>query len=114
MQADRKRRVETLIAQQIATLIISGQVKDPRVTSLVSVSRVKVAGDMSTARVGVSGYMDPEHLAAAVEALNHGAGYIQSRIGRPLGLRATPRLSFVADEGVSGSFDLIREMERDE
>ena len=50
----RVQRMETLIKEKIGILILSGQIKDPRVNSLLSVTRVKLARDMSFAKIFIS------------------------------------------------------------
>ena len=54
MDEIRRKRVEEELRDMIAALIIGGGVKDPRVGPFVSVTRVEVARDLSTARVFVS------------------------------------------------------------
>ncbi len=64
MDEIRRRRVEEQIRDEIAALIIGGDVKDPRVGPFVSVTRVEAARDLSTARVFVSSF------ASAVPAVS--------------------------------------------
>lgn len=54
MDQIRRNRLEELLREEISALILSGEIKDPRVASLVSVSRVEVNRDGSHAKVWVS------------------------------------------------------------
>jgi ribosome-binding factor A len=100
----RVERVEQLILEEVSALILREEIKDPRVTSMVLVRGVKVSSDLRHATVRMSGYVTEEELEGAVEGLNHGAGFVQSRLAKHLKLRATPRLRFVADHSIEEGF----------
>ncbi|MFP3959513.1 MAG: 30S ribosome-binding factor RbfA [Spirochaetaceae bacterium] len=102
----RVERLEQLILQKISALILRDEIKDPRVGSMVLVRAVKLSGDLKHATVRMSGYVSADALEGAVEGLNHGAGFIQSRLGRQLHLRSTPRLHFVADHSIEEGFNV--------
>jgi ribosome-binding factor A len=106
----RQKRVEELLSHEIGSLIVSGEVKDPRVNSFLSVSRVEAARDFSFARVFVSTFQDSGELEAGVAGLNSAAPFIQSRIGKKLKMRLTPRLRFEADRGIREGMDIIAKM----
>lgn len=102
----RQERVEQLILQEVSALILREEIKDPRVSSMVLVRSVSLSKDLRHATLRMSGYVEAEELEAAVEGLNHGAGFIQSRIGKRLELRATPKLRFVADHSIEEGFNV--------
>ncbi len=104
----RLRRVESLLREEIGSLILRDEVKDPRVDTMVSVSGVSVSKDLAYAKVRVSGFKQREDLESAVEGLNHAAGFIQSRIGRKLKFRTTPRLKFLVDHSIEEGFEVNR------
>lgn len=104
----RLRRVESLLREEISSLILRNEIKDPRVDSMVSVSGVTVSKDLAHAKVRVSGFKERSELESAVEGLNHAAGFIQSRVGPRLKARNTPKLSFVADHSIEESIEVNR------
>ena len=106
----RLERIESLITGIISEMILREEVRDPRVNSMVAISGVKVTKDLSQAVVLVSGYMQPEQLTAAVAGLNHAAGFLQSRIGKQLKLRLTPRLTFREDHSIKDGFEVIQQI----
>jgi len=117
----RRRRVEEELRDLIASLIIGGQVKDPRVGPMVSVTRVEAARDLSAARVFVSSFAAssggdaaearPEaDLDAAVKGLQSAAGFIQSQLARRMKTRLTPKLTFIGDRGIKEGFELNERM----
>jgi len=100
MNEIRMKRVESLIRDKVSSLIMMGEVKDPRVDSSVTLTRVKVAGDLASARVWVSSFGGEEATKRAVKGLNNAAGFIQSRLGKEIHMRNTPRLFFSADNSI--------------
>ncbi|MEI6387513.1 MAG: ribosome-binding factor A [Spirochaetota bacterium] len=128
MDEIRQRKLEEQIREELSSLILSGEVKDPRVGPFTSLTRVEAARDLSYARVFVSSFAaatgaaagsdaavtgesvagegkagsDPEGeaLAAAVAGLNHAAGFMQARLARRIHTRLTPKLQFIADRGI--------------
>lgn len=129
----RKKRIEDELRDMIASLILGGQVKDPRVGPFVSVTRVEAARDLSYAKVFVSVFpgmedsntqapLDAEstepasahaedpRLMLAVEGLQRASGFIQAQLGKRLKTRLTPRLSFIADVGIKEGFELNERM----
>lgn len=123
MDEIRHKKLEEQLRGEIASLILSGEVKDPRVGSFVSVSRVEAARDLSAAKVYVSVFglasggeagagdesaaeAEAQRLDLAVEGLSRASGYIQAQVGKRLRTRLTPKLVFVADRGIKEGFEL--------
>mgnify|MGYP006284493533 CR=1 FL=1 len=109
----RLERVERLLREQIAQMILRGEVKDHRVTPMVLIHEVEVSKDLNYAKVLVSGYLEKERLDEAVEGLEHAAGFIQAQLGKRLKFRATPKLRFVADHSLKEGFELTQHMRRE-
>jgi len=107
----RMKRVESVIREQISSLIMNGEIKDPRVNSLLSITSVKVSNDLSSAKLYVSGLEGDAKLKKSVDALNHAAGFIQNRIGKQLTMRLTPRLHFFSDTSIREGYMLNRKIE---
>ena len=106
----RTERVARLIQEKIGALIIEGKIKDPRVNSFLSVSRVKVSGDLSWAEVYVSTFKPETNLAHGVEGLQSAAGFIQSCLAKEMRIRSTPRLRFHEDPSIREGFEMIRKI----
>ena len=107
----RTERVGNLIQEKIGALIVEGKIKDPRVNPFLSVSRVKVSGDLSWAEVYVSTFKPETNLARGVEGLQSAAGFIQSRLAREMRMRTTPRLRFHEDYSIREGFDIVKRIE---
>ncbi|HOT60081.1 MAG TPA: 30S ribosome-binding factor RbfA [Spirochaetia bacterium] len=111
MDAIRLQKVEEQIREIIARLILEGRVKDPRVNTAVSITRVELARDGSHARVFVSSYIDTE-LTQTVQGLQHAAGFIQAQLAQHIHTRNTPKLSFIKDEGIRKSVEIINTIDK--
>lgn len=80
------------------------EVKDPRVSKLLSIVKLDVSGDMSYATVYISAIEGKEVTAASAKALNkNAAGFLRRELGRRLSLRKVPELKFVADDSIEKS-----------
>ncbi len=100
MDETRRARLAHRIQIELSEMLMRGEIKDHRVDSLYSFSYVKLAKDASVARIGVSGLSGHAGIEKAVEGFNSAAGFLQSRIGRSIRLRTTPRLYFVPDHSI--------------
>jgi len=90
----RLERLNKTLMKEIATVIMT-EVKDPRLTSMVSVLEVDMSEDMRHAKVVVSIYGEKKSdNFKTFEALKSSAGYISSIVSKTLRLRYAPRLSF--------------------
>jgi ribosome-binding factor A len=119
MEYKRSDRVSDLLHREIAELVFR-RVKDPR-TSGITISAVKVSGDLKHARVFfcVMGGKDDDEDAKknAASGLEKAKGFIRQELGRRLSLRYIPQLEFTYDT----SFEygdrierLLKELHRDE
>lgn len=106
----RLRRIESLLREEICSMIFSGEIKDPRVERLTTVTEVNVSRDLSHAKVWVSRFGDRTEVAASVEALNHAAGFIQGVLSKRISLRTFPRLTFLLDDSMENGFRIARKL----
>lgn len=95
----RSRRVGEQLQRELSALI-RREIQDPR-AGWVTVTGVRMSRDLANARVFVSVLDEGREPAAAVEALNHAAGFLRRLLGRSLGLRVVPRLRFEYDESIA-------------
>ena len=111
MNEVRRKRVESVIRELVSKLIVTGEIKDPRVSTFISIIRVEVAKDVTTARIYVSSIESEDALLRAVKGLNSAAGFIQKNIGRVLHMRSTPRLKFYPDTSLKDGFEMSRKLD---
>jgi len=107
----RTIRIANLIQEMIGSFIVLGEIKDPRVNSSLSLTRVEVSRDLSYADVFVSSYDSIKVLEKGVAGLQSAAGFIQSRLAKNMRIRQTPRLRFHCDTGLKEAFKLNRKID---
>lgn len=91
----RVARVEREVQQSVAQFLISG-FKLP-LPGIVTVARVRMPGDLRTAKVYISILGDPKLLDEAVDLLQERAFEIQNYLGKELKMRYCPKLTFYPD-----------------
>lgn len=95
MANPRATRISGRIKEIVASMVTI-KLKDPRL-NLVTITDVRVTGDLQHATIFYTVYGSENELRAAGRALNAAKGNIRSQVGAGLGLRLTPTLEFVAD-----------------
>lgn len=111
MKEVRKLRLESLFIEQLSMLISQGVVKDPRVSSFISIKDVDVAADLSLAKVRLSSFLEPAQVERAAEALNHASGFLHQELKKKLKLKSIPRLVFFADTSLKEAFALNQKID---
>lgn len=94
-ETDRMRRVADRIKQIVAQMLES-RIKDPRL-GFVTVTEVRVTGDLQNATVYYTVLGDEQEQRDTAAALASARGLIRSEVGKQLGLRLTPTLTFAPD-----------------
>ena len=79
--------------------IISFDLKNPSVTGMVSVTRVKVTPDLKYAKVSVS-ILNSKNIKETLEGLKKSSGYLRSELAKRINMRNTPELVFELDESL--------------
>ena len=106
--------------QRELSQIIRGEIKDPRIAMMTSVTAAEVAPDLKTCRVYISVLGDDKAKSDTIAGLRSAEGFIRKMLAKNLNLRNTPELTFLLDEsieyGVSMSklIDTVREKEKGE
>lgn len=113
----RSERIGEQIREELSRLL-RDELNDPRI-GMLSVTRVEVAPDLSTAAV----YWSPLEVDADEEAvvrlragLESASGFLRRRLAAELSLRRTPELLFRHDRSIARGAEtlaLLRELERE-
>ena len=75
----KNRKINDEVRRVLAQ-IISGGIKDPRVSPMTSVLAVEVAPDLKTCKVWVSVYGDDQKKKDTMEGLNSASGFIRGEL----------------------------------
>ena len=79
--------------------IINYKLKNPNVTGLISVTKVKVTNDLKYAKVYVS-ILNSKNLKETLAGLKKSSGFISSELARSVNLRNTPEIIFELDDSI--------------
>ena len=111
MASNRIGRINEEIQRELASLIPN--VKDPRVTGMISVTAVDTTADLRYAKVYIS-VLDKSDSTQVLKGLKSAAGWLRRELGHALQLRYTPELTFVQDDSIDKGahiLDMLRNPE---
>lgn len=79
--------------------IISYDLKNPNVTGMISVTKVKVTTDLKYAKVYVS-ILNSKNIKETMDGLKKSSVFIRSELAKRINLRNTPELIFEIDDSI--------------
>lgn len=112
----RPEKVAHLMRREVAD-ILERKLRDPRLTSTVTVTDVQVTHDLSFAKIFVTVLGDETARARAMETLKRATGFVRHELGDRLDLREVPELRFEYDGSLDRGHrveDLLRRIEKGE
>lgn len=115
MDYSRSDRVGDLIRKEIASMMLHGEIKDPRI-GFVTITHVKLSPDMKEATVYFSQIGTEKEKEKSRVGLNSACGYIRRALAKRLDLRHIPNVRFLFDETLEYSEHIekvIRDMKGD-
>ncbi len=92
----RSYRVADHIQRELAQ-ILRFQVKDPRISEMLTISSVNVSRDLSVASVYYT-LLDPAEQAQTQEGLERCSGFLRRRLSEGLRMRSVPSIRFFFDD----------------
>ena len=104
MSGHRIDRINEDIKRELSAIFRN--LKDPRISSMITVLRVEVTNDLSYATIHVSTVEGEDKTAESVKGLKSAKGYIRRELGSALKLRHVPELRFVADNSIAYSAEI--------
>ena len=103
----RTEKVNVLLRQKLSE-IIGLEMKDPRLTPMITITEVGVSRDLKRAKVFTSVLGSSQEAKAAVEALNAASGFLHRELAARLSLKNVPFLSFVPDDSIEKGTYLLQ------
>lgn len=95
----KNTRINQEVQRELGVLI-SQELKDPRVNPMTSVVSCEVAPDLKTAKVYISVLGDEESQKATLVGLASAAPFLRSELAHRINLRNTPELRFICDQSI--------------
>ena len=109
MASNRIGRINEEIQRELSDLIRG--LKDPRVQTMLSITRVDTTSDLRYSRIYVS-VLEKSLEKDVIRGLKSAAGYLRRELGANMSLRYTPELQFIADDSIEYGAHIL-EMLRD-
>lgn len=94
----RLGRINEELKKEISK-IITFELKDPNITGLISVTKVKITPDLKYAKVYVS-ILNSKNNEKTLQGLKDSSGFIKTLIAKTINLRITPQLIFEFDDSI--------------
>lgn len=82
--------------QRVLAQLINREIKDPKITGLITVNDVAVSKDLGHAKVYVS-ILNADNIDEVIERLNAASGFLHNLMGKELSSRVVPKLKFYQD-----------------
>lgn len=95
---NRLGRIDEEYRREISQ-IISYELKNPNVTGMISVTKVKVTNDLKFAKVYVS-ILNSKNIKDTLAGLKKSSGFIRSELAKRVNLRNTPEIIFELDDSM--------------
>ena len=96
--SNRMYKIDEELKKEISN-IISLDLKNPHLTGLISVTKVKTTPDLRFSRVYIS-MINEKDKKENLKILKQSSGYIRSEIDKRVNLRITPELIFEFDDSI--------------
>lgn len=96
--SNRMDRVNEELKREIS-YVIDETLKNPNITGIISVTKVKTSPDLKSARVYIS-LLNSKSKKNTLSGLKNASGYIRTELAKRVNLRYTPELIFEIDESM--------------
>lgn len=92
----RSHRVADFVQRELA-LLLRTELKDPRLSPMLTIASVEVSRDLSVAKVYYA-LLDASEQPATQSALVSASGYLRKLLARRMNTRSVPQLRFYYDD----------------
>lgn len=111
MASNRIHRINDEIQRELAAQLRN--LKDPRVSGMVSITRVDTTNDLRYARVYVS-VLNKDQEKEVLKGLKSASGFLRRELGHALQLRYTPELQFIGDDSIQHGAHILELLRKEE
>ena len=115
MSSRRIKRINSLLKEVISE-VITKDVKNPHVSTLITVTNVDTSGDLRYAKVFISVLGSDADKQDTLKALESASGYIGLNASKKVVMRYFPSLTFILDTSLEKQMrisDLLKDIEEE-
>jgi len=103
----RIERINSIIQQEISDLLRE-QINDPRLTALISITKVSTSPDLRHAKVFISTLGDKVNKDEILQGFTAASGFLRRQLANSLELKHTPELSFHLDDSIERGAEVLK------
>ena len=111
MASNRIHRINDEIQRELSSQLRN--LKDPRVSGMVSITYVDTTNDLRYARIYIS-VLDKDREKDVLKGLKSAAGFLRRELGHALQLRYTPELQFIGDDSIQHGAHILELLRNEE
>ena len=102
MHKDRTTVIQSEF-KRVLSEIIKGDINDPRVSEMASVTHVELSRDLKFAKAYISIFDTEKKKKSTIETLTHAQHFIKNEIGARMRMRRLPEITFILDTSIEYS-----------
>ena len=103
----RTDRINEQLREEIST-VLARQIKDPRLNSVISITRVESSSDLRSAKVYISVLGNDIQRKEALEGLQSAASFLRREIRDRINMKHTPFMTYLLDDSIQEADHLLR------
>ena len=107
----RVDRINGLLREEISRLL-SREIKDPRLSGLLTITQVRTSSDLRNAKVYLSVLGNDEANTTALQGIQSAATFLRKQLRERLRLKYVPFLTFEIDDSMETSDNIFRLMDQ--
>lgn len=107
----RVDRINGLLREEISRLL-SREIKDPRLSGLLTITQVRTSSDLRNAKVYLSVLGNDEANTIALQGIQSAATFLRKQLRERLRLKYVPFLTFEIDDSMETSDHIFRLMDK--
>ncbi len=97
---NRSDRVAQQVKRELSEIIQRNEIKDDRLSGLISITDVEVSGVLRSVKVFFSVFGEEYQRVGTLAALENAAGFLRGELCRRLGIKFAPELTFKLDDSL--------------
>ena len=109
--AYRVERINSQIRVELSELL-RREIKDPRLSGMISITHVETAPDLKFAKVYVSSLGGLAEKEEVLKGLGRASGFLRSALTKKLDLRTAPELDFRWDESIEHGAHILELLDK--
>ena len=106
----KNERINSEVRRELSR-IISGEIKDPRISPMTTVTDVEVTQDLKFCKADISVLGNEEAGEDTLAGLKSASGYIRRELAASINLRNTPELTFVLDNSIRYGIEMSKKID---